>query len=233
MQLFANLPLDEDEQDFVNDDLMNQTQRTNFDGELHEIQNNQFEGHKQAEILEGFLDFLKSEDDPDAVKPGSKPFNFGAHMMSPATDKYLDPDRFKHYRASKLNIVCLKIIDTFLERNIGKINQDLLLPPHGLETSETVSSLRYSEIMRKFSRKVKSNNTKLQELLSQMNSRNQERKILQQSFVSNLEQISFKNRSNLLKNENDFYIHTIEEVVVDILQQEERSKFNFLMQFDG
>jgi hypothetical protein len=176
MQLFANLPLDEDEQDFVNDDFMNQTQRTNFDEELEDIQNNCFEGHKQSEILEGFLDYLKSEDDPDAQRPGSKQFNFGAHMMSPATDKYLDPDRFKNYRASKLNIVCLKIIDTFLERNIQEINHDLLLPQHGLETSESVSSSRYSELLRKFGRKLNSSNQKLREIF-QFNSANQNHKI--------------------------------------------------------
>lgn len=50
--------------------------------------------------------------------------------------------------------------------------------------------------------------------------------------MANLGQISFKNRQNILKNENDFYLHTVEEVVTDIIQQDERSKFAWLMKFN-
>jgi hypothetical protein len=40
MRLFANLPLDEEEQDFINNDDLNQTQMTNFDNELEDMQLN-------------------------------------------------------------------------------------------------------------------------------------------------------------------------------------------------
>lgn len=68
MQLFENLPLDEEEQNFINNDDLNQTQMTNFDNELEEMELNWFENHKQSEIIESFMDFLKDEEEQDKIK---------------------------------------------------------------------------------------------------------------------------------------------------------------------
>lgn len=95
---------------------------TNFENELQEMELNWFENHRQKEILESFMDFLKDEEEQDKTKT-QKQFNFGAQvMMSAAPDKYIDPDRFQRYKSAKLNIVCLVILDTFLSHNIQEIN---------------------------------------------------------------------------------------------------------------
>lgn len=75
MALFNNLPLDKEEQDFLNsvrgsraqmddfdkDDPFNHTMMTNFDGELDEMEKNQFKNHRQREILQSFWSNMKDD----------------------------------------------------------------------------------------------------------------------------------------------------------------------------
>lgn len=116
------------------------------------------------------MDFLKDDEDKSQ---SMKQLNYGAQIMMPsAPDKYIDPDRFQRYKTAKINIVCLVILDTFLSHNFQEINQDLLLPPLSLETSEEISTARYREQILKFGRKIKVHSPKMQDLINGMTSVN-------------------------------------------------------------
>ena len=81
MQLFSNLPLDDDEQDFIDDpaktarqaqkifqkqdkygqDVFNETMLTNFEGELEEMDNMMMNDAEQKQMMALFWSYLRED----------------------------------------------------------------------------------------------------------------------------------------------------------------------------
>lgn len=155
MALFNNLNLEEHEQEFLdsgldqtkmksNDygqsDYFNQTMVTNFDDELEQMQESVFDQNKQKKLASHFWSYLKED-----VKYHQSQ-NAGLHSFLSKSDYH------SHVKLQKLNIVCLKILDTFLSKNIAAINDKLLIT-----SEQKISEDKYIHTMGSFLKKIKEN----------------------------------------------------------------------------
>jgi hypothetical protein len=89
-------------------DMLNQTLMTNFDGELDEIENLDMNENTQKDMVKMFWTYMREDTDTHNLekKSGKTKANYGK----------------LEYKLQKVNIVCLKILDVFLSKNLKFIN---------------------------------------------------------------------------------------------------------------
>ena len=89
---------------------------TNFEGELEEMDNMNMDDAQQKQMMALFWSYLR-EDTYSAIQERKSGLESQRATSGIPVEKI---------QLEKLNIVCLKILDVFFDKNIAYINQELL-----------------------------------------------------------------------------------------------------------
>lgn len=163
---------------------------TNFEGELEEMDNMNMDDAQQKQMMALFWSYLR-EDTYSAIQERR------SGLESQRATSGIPMEKIQ---LEKLNIVCLKILDVFFDKNIAYINQELLFSQD--HQFQKVNEDRYHQALTKFEPRTKQLKH-LQAFLTSLHSSHSSSFALlkeksRSSFLSNLAESSCLKNSNLM-----------------------------------